>query len=304
MECLVLYSGEGCPNELKELLRLRGMGSPHFRSLAKIRDFKELFKLCGADMPVIISGSDSCINEFVNKTQGISLENPIYYFPCGRSQDFFHELLMDSESPGVNPQCLKIDGLLKELPVVSIKGRDFRFVNGVSCGIDELCDSLMEKKSKQKGRRVGLNNPALKKAVFDFEPCNICLNADGVNLSFKNVRLASCLRGCCLSNMELLPQGDAQDGMLKLVLFHSCSRLKAAMLYKKLLKGQYKKLKNSVTIIKGHDISLHFDRKLELKMDGIRFKGADSYRVRSNKTVKQAMPAMCCIPESSAESIC
>ena len=75
------------------------------------------------------------MNRFANDVYGYEFKNPVYYVKCGSGNDFYR----DNEKYAVNGK-IDLRPFLKNLPLITVKGIQRRFVNGIGYGIDgETC---------------------------------------------------------------------------------------------------------------------------------------------------------------------
>ena len=97
---------------------------------------------------VILAGGDGTLNWFINRTDGVEIHNEILYFPNGTGNDFANDLGHIKEC---NP--FSITEYLKNLPSVVVKGKKYRFINGVGYGIDGYCCEVGDKLKKIPGKK-------------------------------------------------------------------------------------------------------------------------------------------------------
>ena len=106
-----------------------------YTSLLDISDMKEFFDGLKEDDEVILTGGDGTMNRFANDVYGYEFRNPVYYVKCGSGNDFYR----DNEKYAVDGR-IDLRPFLKNLPLVTVRGIQRRFVNGIGYGIDgETC---------------------------------------------------------------------------------------------------------------------------------------------------------------------
>ena len=64
-----------------------------FEDVRKITDYNSFFAGLKEDDEIILCGGDGTLNHFINDTEGMTYENPLYYYPTGSGNDF---LVQDS----------------------------------------------------------------------------------------------------------------------------------------------------------------------------------------------------------------
>ena len=139
MSTYVLFnmaSGNGRGKEKADELKvfLRGKKAV-YKDITKIKDWSSFFAdLSFREDEVIICGGDGTLNHFINDTDGLKYNIPLYYYPTGSGNDFWNDI---GKKPGDNP--IRIEQYLKDLPFVEVNGMKMRFLNGIGYGIDGYC---------------------------------------------------------------------------------------------------------------------------------------------------------------------
>ena len=110
-----------------------------FTSLLDISDMKAFFDGLKEGDEVILTGGDGTMNRFANDVYGYEFKNPVYYVKCGSGNDFYR----DNEKYAVNGK-IDLRPFLKNLPLITVKGIQRRFVNGIgrySVQEEQACDA-------------------------------------------------------------------------------------------------------------------------------------------------------------------
>ena len=96
---------------------------------------------------MVVCGGDGTLNRFVNALKDREINHPIFYCAGGSGNDFMKDLsLPESDIP------IRINDYLENVPVVTTKGREYRFLNGIGIGIDGYCCEVGKKHEEhQKG---------------------------------------------------------------------------------------------------------------------------------------------------------
>lgn len=227
---------------------------------------------------LVIAGGDGTVNRFVNATAGVAISNEVYYFPVGTGNDFAHDLGKEALS---NP--FPIGQYLQALPTVEVKGKHYRFVNGVGYGIDGYCCQVGDELEKTPGKKVNYTSIAIQGLLFHYNATNATVTVDGKVHKFEKVWIAPTMHGRFYGGgMMPTPAQDRNnaDGTLSLMVFHSGGRLKTLCAFPGIFKGEHIKHKDMVTILTGREITVEFDRPAPLQIDGETILDVERYTAR------------------------
>ena len=217
------------------------------------------------------------LNCFINNIAGIDLNNEVYYYPNGTSNNFAHDL-------GYFKECIpfKLTEHLKNLPSVTVKGRTYRFINGVGYGFDGYCADVCDECKKVPGKKVKYTSIAIKELLFHYKPTNAKETVDGTERTFKKVWMAPTMNGRFYSGGIMpTPEQKRNSGMVSTMIFHNSGKLKTLLMFSALFKGKHVKYKNSIEILTGKDINVEFDRPATLQIDGETILNVSSYSVQT-----------------------
>ncbi len=222
---------------------------------------------------IIIAGGDGSLNCFVNFTDGIEFDNDVLCYPCGTGNDFAHEL---GYAKGDKPFSVK--EYLKELPRVSVKGKTYRFLNGVGYGIDGYCCQVGDELKKIPGKKVDYTAIAIKGLLFNYRPTHAVVTVDGVSHTYKKVWIAPTMNGKFYGGgMMPTPDQKRNSGKLSTMVFHGTGKLLTLMIFPSLFKGEHIRHKKNVEILTGKEITVSFDRPVALQIDGETILDVSSY---------------------------
>ncbi len=287
----ILYNPQAGKGDLADHVFLRNMKTAHEgqvteRDITTLPDraaYEAFFSELSPDDTVILFGGDGTINRFVNSTDGLDIPQDIGYFPGGTGNDF----LNDIGKTGVET-FFSIKEHLHDLPTVEVKGKRYRFLNNVGFGIDGYCCEVGD---AQKAANEGKENPkpvnytsiAIKGLLFHFKPVNAVVTVDGVEHRFKKVWLAPTMKGRYYGGgMIAAPEQDrsAEDGKLSVMLMSGSGKIRTLMVFPNIFKGTHIQSK-IVTILKGHDIRVVFDKPTALQIDGETILGVTEYHAKA-----------------------
>lgn len=229
------------------------------------------------DDVLVIIGGDGTLNRFVNDTDGIEISQEILYLPAGTGNDFAKDLGKDGYG---NP--FEITRYLKDLPSVEVKGKRYRFLNGVGFGIDGYCCQVGDELKKIPGKKVSCTAIAIKGLLFHFQARNAKVTVDRKMYAYQKVWIAPTMHGRFYGGgMIPAPEQDRTSGELSVMLFHGAGRLRTLCVFPGIFKGKHIKHKNMVAVHTGHEITVEFDRPTSLQIDGETILNVTKYTARA-----------------------
>ena len=249
-----------------------------------VSDFKEFQISLLSEDEIYLFGGDGTLNRFVNVLDGEDIKNRVYYYPSGTGNDF----CTDVDKQSVTEPFL-INQYIQNLPTVTVDGKNYKFINGVGYGIDGYCCEVGDA-LKEKGKTPNYTMIAIKGLLFKFKPVNAVVTVDGVRSEFKKVWIAPTMFGRHYGGgMIPTPKQDryAEDRELSLMVFHGSSKLKTLMIFPSIFKGEHVKNTKHVTVIKGKEITVEFDRPTPLQIDGETILGVTKYSAVATAKVKE-----------------
>ena len=246
--------------------------------MTKLDDFGSFASGLASEDEIYLFGGDGTLNRFLNSAYEFDIKNSVYYYPSGTGNDFCIDVgMQDATEPFL------INEYMKDLPTVTVDGKDYRFINGIGFGMDGYCcatgDSL-----KEKGRIPNYTTLAIKALLFQFKPVNAVVTVDGVKSEFKKVWVAPTMYGKHYGG-GMMPTPDqvrgSEDSGLSVMIFHGSSKLKTLMIFPSIFKGEHVKKTKYVTVLKGKEITVEFDRPTDLQIDGETMRGVTKYSAKA-----------------------
>ena len=237
-----------------------------FTSLLDIKDMKAFFDGLKEDDEVILTGGDGTINRFANDVYGYELKNPVYYVKCGSGNDFYR----DNEHLAVDGK-IDIRPMMKNLPLITVKGIQRRFVNGIGYGIDGETCRIGDIQRATSDKPVSYSNIAIKLLLGSYKLKKATVDVDGKVSTFENVWMASTMKGRFYGGgMMVAPNQDRfnEDGSVSVVTLYKKNRLVTLMRFPSLNKGVHVLKKDWVTVQTGHKVTVSFDQPCALQIDG------------------------------------
>lgn len=249
-------------------------------NMTEIEDPTSFFSSIGSGDSIYLFGGDGTINRFVNFCSPDDLECEIYYFPSGTGNDFAVDVF-----EGETTEPFRIDSYIKGLPTVTVNGKDYRFINGVGYGIDGYCCEVGDK-LKEQGKVPNYTGIAIKGLLFHFKPVTATVTVDGVKTVYEKVWIAPTMHGRHYGGgMIPTPDQKRESGELSLMIFHGSGKIKTLMIFPSIFKGEHVKNTKYVTVVKGRDIEVEFDRPTALQIDGETVLGVTGYKATAKSAV-------------------
>lgn len=282
MKYYVLYNplagNKTCTEKTEKLKAVYG-DNAEYCDMTKISDYRELFARLNDDDVIVLSGGDGTINRFVNETDGIDIKNEILYFAAGTGNDFLRDI--EGAIPDVPFSLRKY---ITDLPKVEVKGKTYRFLNGVGYGIDGYCCEVGDKiRETSSDKPINYTAIAIKGVFFGYKPANATVTVDGVEYKYKKVWICPTMNGRYYGGgMMATPDQDRLSGKHEVttMVWHGVGKLRTLIAFPGIFKGEHTKHK-FITLHKGRDIKVEFDRPTALQIDGETVLGVTSYTVHA-----------------------
>lgn len=278
--------GENAAKKLKELLNGDELT---FTDMTKVSDYRALFASMPEDERVIVSGGDGTLNRFINDTEEIAFVNPVYYYATGSGNDFLKDI---GGNVGDKPVC--IDKYLKALPTVDVKGKSYRFINGIGYGIDGYCCEVGDKLRETSDKPINYAGIAVKGLLFHYHPTSATVIVDGVEHKYKKVWLAPTMNGRYYGGgMIPTPKQDRlnKEHTVSVMVYYGSGKIKSLAVFPSIFKGEHVNHKEMVEVLSGKEITVRFDSPAALQVDGETIIGVTEYSVRTGKAAEKLNPA-------------
>lgn len=248
-----------------------------FHDMTKIEDYGEFFRHLPPETRVILSGGDGTLNRFINDTSGLDIPQDIYYYAAGSGNDFLRDL---GRKPEDGP--FPIGEYLRALPVVTVNGKQYRFLNGIGYGIDGYCCQVGDEQREKSTKPVNYTAIAIKGLLFHYKPTNAVVTVDGETHSYRKVWLAPTMNGRFYGGGMMPTPGQnrlSPDGTVSTMVMFGAGKLRTLMVFPSIFKGEHIRHKEMVAILTGHTISVEFDRPKPIQIDGETILGVSGYSV-------------------------
>lgn len=281
MKYYILYNplaGHGGTDEKLSSLKSHLDGECVDCNVTDIGGYTSILSSLEPDDKIVISGGDGTLNKFINAVDTDNIANDILYYASGSGNDFLHDV---ERAPGCAP--FKINQYLHNLPTVTVKGKTYRFLNGVGYGIDGYCCEVGDK-LKAEGKSVNYTAIAIKGLLFGFKPTNAIVNVDGEEYKFKKVWIAPTMNGRFYGG-GMIPTPDQDrlgDGQVSCMILYGSGKIKTLTVFPSIFKGEHVKHTEMVSVMKGHNVTVTFDRPCALQIDGETILDVTGYTVNTN----------------------
>jgi diacylglycerol kinase family enzyme len=278
----------------KSIGRYYGDAEIIYKNLTQFGGYANLFDTVDPEDDIVICGGDGTLNRFVNETRGLEFKNNIFYYAMGSGNDFLRDIGRTRDD---GPVC--INEYIKNLPVVSINGKEYLFLNNVGFGIDGYCCEVGDEMRAQKKKKIDYTAIAIKGLLFHYHPTKATVIVDGEEYNYKKVWIAPTMKGRFYGGgMIPAPEQDrnAEDGTVSVSLLYGTSSLSTLMIFPSIFKGEHIKYTKNTVVHKGHSITVRFDSPRTVQIDGETVKDVTEY------TVTAGVPANVCAAEESNEN--
>ena len=248
-----------------------------FFNITNISSYEVFFNKISSDDLLVLCGGDGTLNRFVNDTQNVPYPCSVYLAPTGTGNDFWRDI-----KGGAEPR--DITKYLFDLPVVTVKGKDYRFINGVGYGIDGYCCEVADK-IRESGNTKPINYSAIaiKGLLFHFTPRKAHVVVDGKEYDFEGTWIAPTMKGRFYGGgLMAAPDQDRLDPERKvsLVVMGGAGRIPTLLTFSGFSKGTHVKNK-MVKIFTGKEITVSFDISCALQIDGETVLDVKTYTVKA-----------------------
>ena len=249
--------------ETKKLDAVMNQYNLVYQDITKIESYADFVANMEKVSIILVSGGDGTLSRFATDINGLTIENPIYYYATGSGNDFLKDLgYVKGEKP------FPINEYIENLPIINVEDREHAFINGVGGGLDAYA-CVEGNKAHLKGKKGNYVLSAIKGILYDYKPTNATVLVDGKEYAFKNVWFASAMRGRYFGGgIMLAPNQDRTKDSLSIVIVHKVSRPRLLTVIPGAFEGKHVKYTQFVTIIQGNDVKVTFDRPVALQVDG------------------------------------
>lgn len=251
----------------------------NFVDMTEINDYSAFFETLPENEAIVICGGDGTINRFINDSLSADTKREILYYATGSGNDFLRDV---GKNRGEAP--FPINEYIKNLPIATVNGKSYRFLNGVGYGIDGYCCEEGDRLRSQSDKPVNYTAIAVKGLLFHYKTTDAEVTVDGVTRKYKNVWLAPTMNGRYYGG-GMMPTPDQNrlddERKVSVMVFHHPGKLKTLMVFPSIFKGEHVKRRGMVEVLTGHNIEVKFSQPTPLQIDGETISGVTEYTVTS-----------------------
>ena len=238
---------------------------------------EELFELLDGEDDVIIAGGDGTLNKFVNILGEYELKKTVYFYPSGSGNDFMN----DVRGKNVR-ELITLNDYIKDLPIIEVCGKSYRFINGVGYGVDGYSCEVVEAKRRDTGKKGSYTFEALRGLMYSYAPGKAKVTVDGVTHEFENVWMASVMQGKYFGGgVMIAPMQDRlnEEKTVSVLVVATKSRIKTMFAFPSIFKGKHMKYDKLITAFTAKEVKIELDRPSALQVDGDVISGVTEYSV-------------------------
>lgn len=250
-----------------------------YHDIIELTDYVTFFGGLPEDDVAIICGGDGTLNRFVNDTQGLTIRQKLLFYTAGSGNDFCRDL-SDIDENGL----VDLEKYIKDLPTVTVKGKDYLFLNGVGYGIDGYCCEVGDKLRETSDKPINYAGIAIKGLLFHFKPANATITIDGKTETFKKCWLAPTMNGRFYGGgMMPTPDQDrlSPEHKVSTLVYFGSGKLKSLIVFPSLFKGEHLKHSEMCQVRTGKNVKVVFDRPCALQIDGETILDVTEYEVHT-----------------------
>ena len=248
-----------------------------YQDITNVDDYFDFFHAMAPGEQLLVAGGDGTLNHFVNDTEGIRGDMPVWYYPTGSGNDFWKDI---GQQPDGMP--VEITHYLSQLPVVRVNGQSRLFLNGIGFGIDGYCCEVGDRLRNSTSKPINYAGIAVKGLLFHYHPTAAAITVDGKTSVYRKVWLAPTMYGRYYGGgMMPTPKQnrESRNHTVSCMIMHDSGKMRTLSVFPSIFKGEHINHANMVTILEGHQISVCFDQPAALQIDGETVRNVLEYSV-------------------------
>ncbi len=252
------------------------------KNILEIEDAKSYLENLDDTDKVVLVGGDGTLSITCNKLRGAKLKNEIYLFSAGTGNDFMREVCKDGE------QLVLLNDYMENLPVVTVNGEEYLFINNVGYGIDGMVCEKGEELRAQGKSEINYTTVAIKLLLTTYKRHNAKVTVDSKVYEFKNVWMAPVMNGKFYGGgMMPCPAQNRKGDELSCCIIHDTNALQTLMIFPSIFKGEHIKHKSKVTVLKGKSIEVEFSTPQAVQIDGEVISGVTKISTKKYSTADE-----------------
>ena len=276
-------NGRGA-EEAKKLNEILKESQIEYTSVLDISNMEVFLANLDKDDFVLLCGGDGTIQRYLNNAGKELEKHRLFYFACGSGNDFLRDL-QDGQSGAIGANAngpVEITAYVKDLPIVTVQGKQYRFLDNVGFGIDGYCCEEGDRLRAGSKEKINYTAIAIKGLLGKFHPANAVITVDGVTKEYKKVWLAPTMKGRFYGGgMKITPDQDRMDPNRKvsLAVMYGSGKMKTLIVFPSIFEGKHVAHKEMFEVFKGYEIDVTFDRPCAVQIDGETIPNVTNYHV-------------------------
>jgi len=238
---------------------------------------------------LLVVGGDGTLNHFINGIEDVEYPFPIYCYAGGTGNDFIHDVVGEKSD-----NLVLINDYIRELPVVTVKGKKYKFLNGIGYGIDGYCCEEGDKFKTRTGKAPNYTKIAIIGALFKFKRVCARVRIDGGEWEeYRKAWMVPAMNGRFFGGgMMITPKQDRlnEERSISVVVVSNISRLRLLTIFPSIFKGEHVKYTKYVQIRKCKSVEVEFDKPTALQIDGETVLAVEGYSAVSHALIKEEIP--------------
>ncbi|MBQ3063554.1 MAG: diacylglycerol kinase family protein [Clostridia bacterium] len=271
------HAGHGTGKEKASALEAIYKTPLTFVDMTAIASYADFAANLAPDDQIVVCGGDGTLNRFVNDTYDLDIKNDIFYYATGSGNDFLRDFGLKAGSAP-----MRINEEIKNLPLVTVNGKSYRFINGIGYGLDGWCCEIGDELRKTSEKPVSYSSIAIKGLLKSYTPTNATITVDGVVHTYEKVWIAPTMVGRYYGGGLMPTPGQRRADRLDHVsvgVMHRAGRLKTFLAFPGVSKGKHIRKKKMAAEWQGRHIMVEFDRPVALQIDGETILAVTRYEV-------------------------
>jgi diacylglycerol kinase (ATP) len=229
-------------------------------SLLTIDNPQAFISDCHEDDRIILVGGDGTINRLANRIYGMQIKQKIYMYQAGTGNDFIRSLKTKNK-------IVPISDYINTLPYVEYDDEKKYFLNGAGAGLDGYTGYLVNN-SRFKKNKLNYFRHTFE-AFAKFKPMGAHVTIDGKTWYEKKLWFASVMHGPYFGGgMKIAPKASRDNHELDLVVVRKVPKWLLIFIFPTIYLGWHTMFKSYVKIIKGHEVTIVFDKPTYMQIDG------------------------------------
>lgn len=253
-------------------------GDAEFINITTI-DTRSFYQSLKQGDELVLTGGDGTINRFINDIYDVQSDIPVRYYKSGCGNDFANDRKEDFADGFV-----ELNPYMKNLPVVTVNGREQYFLNGIGYGVDGYCCEKGDEWKKRFRHKVNYSLIGLWGLLFGYKTRKARVTVDGEVYDYTNVLMSPVMKGRFYGGgVMIAPAQDRlnKDGTITVVTVHDLGKVRALGIFPKIYSGKHVKYTDVVAIHTGHEITVEYEKPAPLQIDGETVSGVERFTVRS-----------------------